>query len=158
MHEYEACPSQEQDTIPGPMQRPDNQDVLQTTTKESEISSIRASLDPSLTHPDDNGSTTHPDITPASFPSHAPLSVPPEPSSTPGQSPTPVKQGSKEKLVQPLLGGYSKSKTSWKLQTTIIGFLSLGRCNTATRYRYLVGTNQHSNNMCRGALRILCLP
>jgi hypothetical protein len=58
--------------------------------------------------------------------------------------------------MQSLLGGYSKWKTSCRLQTTIIGFLSLGRCNTATRHRYSGGTNQHRNDMCRSALWILC--
>ena len=131
---------------------------INTTTGDSEISSIRSSIDPSLTRPDENGSTTNSGIALASFPSHAPPSIPPEPSSTPSQSPTPAEQGSKDKLVQPLLGGYSKWKTSWKLQTTIIGLVSLGRCITAISRRYVGSTNQHSNDMCRGALWIFCLP
>jgi len=117
MHEYEACPSQEQDTISGPVQHPNDQAAIHTTTDDSGVSSIRSSLDSSLTRPDDDGSTTNSDIALASIPRHAPPSIPPEPSYTPSESPTTEKQGSKDRLVQPLLGGYSKWKTLWKLQT-----------------------------------------
>ena len=94
--------------------------------------------------------------------SHQPAPISPqypvEPSSTPSQSSTPAKQGPKEKLAQPLLGRYSKWKSSWRLQTTVIEFFLLGRCNTTVKYWGIGCADEYSIDLCGGALRLLFLP
>lgn len=110
-----------------------DREALFRMTDDSESTFIQSSPDLNPNRLDDNAFAVHANIESAALSSNDPYPVatqiPTEPSSTISQSLTHVKQGSKERLVQPLSGGYSKWKASWRLQTTVVGLFLLGGYN-----------------------------
>ena len=135
MHEYEAYPMQEHDISLGLLTGHSNdRNGLLRTPEETQTTSIPSMLDLNLDHVDDDTSVTHADMTPPSLLSDIPFLDSPQVltklSFKPDESSTSAKQGFRTRLVQRLLGRSSKWTTSWRLQSVIIGFFLLCRCNS----------------------------
>jgi hypothetical protein len=118
MHEYAACPIQDRHLTPArPNQGSNDRQPHHGLTEGSEDAHNRSSLDLSRGYRNDNLASSTSSLAQA------------ESLDTPGQSlPSEAFPPPTRRLGRNFSGGYSRWKTSWRLQTVIIGFFLLGIC------------------------------
>lgn len=118
MHNYETCPSNDHDPAPQiPQQRPgDEQGHMGFFDRSGDVTEV-SSFDPGLSLSSDHLDATH---------------LSPQVAHEKTLSQLKGSRTSKEKLAEPLLSGYSRWKTAWRLQTIIIGLYILGEYSPAS--------------------------
>jgi hypothetical protein len=118
MHEYAACPLQDRHLTPARLNQGSNdRQPHHGLTEGSEDAQNRSSLDLSRGYRNDNLASSTSSLAQA------------ESLDTPGQSsPSEAFPPPTRRLGRNFSGGYSRWKTSWRLQTVIIGFFLLGIC------------------------------
>jgi hypothetical protein len=119
MHNYETCPSNDHDPAPQtPQQRPgEEQPHIGSFDRSGDVTEV-SSFDLGLNVSSDHLDATHPSPQGAHEKTLSQLT----------ESRSSI---ARQKLSEPLLSGYSKWKTAWRLQTIIVGLYILG--NAALR-------------------------